>query len=171
LKSGFFAIPEDSGNLRSILPTMRSTTLKQRLHYRFDNSLAGGTPSLIAWLAVITAVMVLLATTVLVVMQWAPADGETAPAVAQEATEAAPAEPVGGFSFLEGTWQSLMRSMDAGTVAGDAAEDSGEGWAYRIWGLAVTFGGIFILSSLIGILTSGLEGKTRGVAEREIFCL
>lgn len=148
---------------------MRSTTLKQRLHYRFDNSLAGGTPSLIAWLAVITAVMVLLATTVLVVMQWAPADGETAPAVAQEATEVAPAEPVGGFSFLEGTWQSLMRSMDAGTVAGDAAEDSGEGWAYRIWGLAVTFGGIFILSSLIGILTSGLEGKLEELRKGKSF--
>lgn len=148
---------------------MRSTTLKQRLHYHFDNSLAGGTPSLIAWLAVITAVMVLFATTVLVVMRWSPADGEADPAVAQEATEPVPAEPAGGFSFLEGTWQSLMRSMDAGTVAGDPAEDNGEGWAYRIWGLAVTFGGIFILSSLIGILTSGLEGKLEELRKGKSF--
>lgn len=148
---------------------MRSSTFKQRLHYYFDNSLAGGTPSLIAWLAVITAAMVLLATTVLVVMRWAPADGEPAPLAAAEVAEAVPAEPESGFSFLEGTWQSLMRSMDAGTVAGDAAEDNGDGWAYRIWGLAVTFGGIFILSSLIGILTSGLEGKLEELRKGKSF--
>jgi len=138
---------------------MRQSTLKQRLHYYFDNSLAGGTPSLIAWLAVITAIMVLLATSVLVIMKWGPAEGETDPVPLTDAAEAITPEPAGGFSFLEGTWQSLMRSMDAGTVAGDPAEDSGEGWSYRIWGLAVTFGGIFILSSLIGILTSGLESR------------
>jgi ion channel POLLUX/CASTOR len=148
---------------------MRQSTLKQRLHYYFDNSLAGGTPSLIAWLAVITAVMVLLATTVLVIMKWAPADGEADPVALTETAEAITPEPAGGFSFLEGTWQSLMRSMDAGTVAGDPAEDSGEGWAYRLWGLAVTFGGIFILSSLIGILTSGLESKLEELRKGKSF--
>lgn len=171
---------------------MRKITFWQRLRYHFDNSLSGGTASLIGWLAVITLAMVFLATTVLVLMKWGPATGEPEEsAQAQElkkddsATEdkesaktdenkvekADPpkAEEKKGFSFLEGFWQSLMRSMDAGTVAGDPAEDNGNGWAFRIWGLFVTFGGIFILSSLIGILTSGLEGKLEELRKGKSF--
>lgn len=171
---------------------MRKITLWQRLRYHFDNSLSGGTASLIGWLAVITLAMVFLATTVLVLMKWGPATGEPEePAQVTEVkkddsaaddkeTAKAEEQPNGkvdapkteekkGFSFLEGFWQSLMRSMDAGTVAGDPAEDNGNGWAFRIWGLFVTFGGIFILSSLIGILTSGLEGKLEELRKGKSF--
>ena len=146
---------------------MRKITLRQRLRYHFDNSLSRGTASLIGWLALISLIMVLLATSALVLARWQPAGGEPeAPVVVSgglstvtATTEVVAPVEVHGFSFIEGFWQSLMRSMDAGTVAGDAAEDDGRGWAYRIWGLGVTFGGIFILSSLIGVLTSGLESK------------
>ncbi len=55
---------------------MRKITLGQRLRYHFDNSLSGGTASLIGWLAVITLAMVLLATSILVVMKWQPASGQ-----------------------------------------------------------------------------------------------
>jgi ion channel POLLUX/CASTOR len=58
-----------------------------------------------------------------------------------------------GYSFPEALWQSLMHSMDAGTVAGD------NGWSYRFVMLLVTLGGIFIMGSLISILSSGLEAK------------
>ncbi|NJM52717.1 MAG: potassium transporter TrkA [Blastocatellia bacterium] len=165
---------------------MRKITFWQRLRYHFDNSLSGGTASLIGWLAVITLAMVLLATTILVAMRWQPAGGEpeetaqieevqknesaTDESAKPEEKSAEPkAEEKKGFSFIEGFWQSLMRSMDAGTVAGDAAEDNGSGWAFRLWGLAVTFGGIFILSSLIGILTSGLEGKLEELRKGKSF--
>ena len=33
------------------------------------------------------------------------------------------------------------------------------GWLFRIVMLAVTIGGIFIVSTLIGVLSSGIEGK------------
>ena len=55
---------------------MRKITFWQRLRYHFDNSLSGGTASLIGWLAVITLAMVFLATPVLVFMKWGPATGE-----------------------------------------------------------------------------------------------
>ena len=151
-----------------LIPTfMQKIPLRQRLRYHFDNSLSRGTASLIGWLALITLVMVLLATSALVLARWQPAAGEPdAPALASEGVSvvAAPTEALApadahGFSFREGFWQSLMRSMDAGMIGGDAAEEDGRGWAYRLWGLCVTFGGIFILSSLIGVLTSGLESK------------
>jgi voltage-gated potassium channel Kch len=46
-----------------------------------------------------------------------------------------------------------MRTLDAGTMGGDA------GWSYRFVMFAVTLGGVFIISTLIGVLTSGVEGK------------
>ena len=53
----------------------------------------------------------------------------------------------------EAFWQSLMRSIDPGTLAGDT------GWSYRFLMFAVTIGGIFIVSLLISVLSSGLQSK------------
>ena len=46
-----------------------------------------------------------------------------------------------------------MRTLDAGTMGGD------EGWSFRLVMFVVTLGGVFIISTLIGVLTSGIEGK------------
>ena len=56
-------------------------------------------------------------------------------------------------TFGEAAWMSLMRTLDAGTMGGD----SGPG--FRIVMLLVTIGGIFIVSTLIGILSNGLEER------------
>nr|HQU84767.1 NAD-binding protein [Pyrinomonadaceae bacterium] len=167
---------------------MRKITFRQRLRYWFDNSLSGGTASLIGWLAMISLAMVLVAAVILVATGLKPAE-ESAPepaAVEQtiektdakdesakdakdskdetakaetdkkdvEKPAAEPEKPKEeGYSFAEAAWQSLMHSIDAGTVAGD------NGWSYRGFMFLITLGGIFIVSSLIGVLTSGLEGK------------
>jgi voltage-gated potassium channel Kch len=55
--------------------------------------------------------------------------------------------------FAEALWRSLMHSLDAGTVAGD------NGWSYRLLMLLITIGGIFIVSTLIGILSNSLAEK------------
>uniref|UniRef100_UPI001C4F4049 hypothetical protein n=1 Tax=Crenothrix polyspora TaxID=360316 RepID=UPI001C4F4049 len=107
---------------------MRKITLSQKLRYHFDNSLSGGTASLIGWLALITLLIILAASTLLVINHWQPAN-DAAPqpisgmvlptdeplppddiALASDtsATEAS------GYSFPEAAWQSLMRSLDAG---------------------------------------------------------
>jgi voltage-gated potassium channel Kch len=57
------------------------------------------------------------------------------------------------LNLAENLWQSLMRAMDAGTVAGDS------GWEYRAIGFIVTLGGIFIISTLIGVLGSAIQSK------------
>ncbi len=62
-------------------------------------------------------------------------------------------EDTGRLDFWEAFWQSFMRALDPGTVAGDTI------WALRIVGVIVTISGIFILSSLIGILSAGLDAK------------
>ncbi len=63
--------------------------------------------------------------------------------------------PEGGepMNFMESAWQSLMRTLDSGTMGGDM------GWGFRIIAFLVTLGGIFIISTLIGVLGSGIEGK------------
>lgn len=151
---------------------MTKITFKKRLRYWFDNSLSRGTASLIAWLALITLIMVLIASSILYFTKLAP-EAEDAAVSVEEPLETGkklsdpeedkikveevaetekPKEPE-GFSFPEAVWQSLMRSMDAGSVAGDT------GWLFRGLMLLVTFGGIFITGSLISILSSGLEAK------------
>jgi voltage-gated potassium channel Kch len=57
------------------------------------------------------------------------------------------------MNFIEAFWASLMRTLDPGTMGGDV------GWGFRFVMLFVTLGGIFIVSALIGVLNTGLEGQ------------
>src|SRR5215218_9663669 len=118
---------------------MRKATLGQRLRYAFDRSLSGGTISLIGWLALGSLLIVTTATALILLTGLAPD-----PAAGDEPQALGAAEAV---------WQTLMRSIDPGTVAGDT------GWGYRALMLAVTVGGIFIVSLLISVLSSGLQSK------------
>jgi voltage-gated potassium channel Kch len=110
-------------------------TLRERLRYSFDNTLSAGTIAIIAWLAVLSLLIVIIAGAALVIFGIHP----------PETTE--------NYSFFEAEWISLMRTFDSGNVAGD------NGWSLRIIMLIVTIGGIFIFSALIGVLNSGLEAK------------
>lgn len=118
---------------------MKKATLAQRLRYAFDRSLSGGTVSLIGWLALGSFVIVLAATLLILLTGLAP--------------DAPAGEEPQALGFAEAFWQTTMRSIDAGTVAGDT------GWGYRGLMLAVTVGGIFIVSLLISVLSSGLQEK------------
>ncbi len=55
---------------------------------------------------------------------------------------------------LEALWRSLLRTLDTGTMGGDRGSV-----VYLGLMLAVTVGGLFIVSALIGVLTTGLEAK------------
>jgi voltage-gated potassium channel Kch len=113
---------------------MRKATLGERLRYTFDRSLSGGTISLVGWLALVSLSIVVTATALILLVGIAP-EGQ---------------EPQ---NFAEAFWQSLMRSIDPGTLAGDT------GWSYRILMFIVTIGGIFVVSLLISILSNGLQRK------------
>lgn len=110
-------------------------SLKDRARYLFDKSMSAGTIALIGWLTALSLAIIVVASVVIVVMRIAP-EGEPAP-----------------HDFVETGWESLMRTLDAGTMGGD------EGWPYRIVMLVVTVAGIFIFSALIGVLSSGLATK------------
>jgi voltage-gated potassium channel Kch len=112
-------------------------TLHQRLQYAFDNLMSRGTPALVGGLAALSLIMVLLAAFVIRL-------GGTALAPEGSGTP---------MPFLEAFWDSLMRTLDPGTMGGD------QGWGFRLVMLVVTVGGIFIVSALIGVLSSGLDQR------------
>jgi voltage-gated potassium channel Kch len=107
-------------------------SLGERLKYGFDKSMSGGAMALVGWLGLVTLITILFAATVLTLTRWGPD---------------------GGWSFIESLWQSLMRTTDAGTVAGDA------GWAFRGLNLFVTAMGILVFSALISVISAGLDSK------------
>ena len=104
--------------------------LGERLRYGFDKSMAAGPIALVGWLSLVTLVVILFAAVILALTHWGSDEG---------------------WSFIEAVWQSLMRTMDAGTVAGDA------GWAFRGLNLFVTLMGILVFSALISIISAGLD--------------
>ena len=112
---------------------MPDIPLSARLRYKFDNTMSRGAIALIAWLALLSVFLIALAAIILNLSGLSP-DGAR-------------------VGFLEAAWLSLMRTLDAGTMGGDV------GWGFRLLMLAVTLGGIFIISTLIGVLTSGIESK------------
>jgi voltage-gated potassium channel Kch len=112
----------------------KRNSLGARLRYAFDTSMSAGPVALIGWLAVLSLVVIVVAGAIIALLRITPDGGEA-------------------LGFVEAMWASLMRTLDAGTMGGDT------GWVFRIVMLAVTIGGIFIVSTLIGVLSSGIEGK------------
>lgn len=113
---------------------MTKNSLGARLRYAFDKSMAAGTIALIGWLALVSLGLIIVAAALIALLNIAPAGDDS-------------------MSFLEAFWASLMRTLDPGTMGGD------DGWPFRLMMLAVTIGGIFIVSTLIGVLSSGIESK------------
>lgn len=110
-------------------------SFKQKLIYMFDSIMSAGTPAMIGMLALLSLAVVFVAAAVISLL------GINQPGES------------GGLSFGEAAWLSLMRTLDAGTMGGD------NGLGFRFVMFLVTLGGVFIVSSLIGVLSSAVEGK------------
>ena len=113
---------------------MKKTSLSARLRYAFDNSMSRGPIALIGWLAALSLAIIAVAVIIIRIFAIAPEGGEP-------------------LSVWEAAWVSLMRTLDAGTMGGDA------GWGFRFIMFGVTLGGVFVISALIGVLTAAVEGK------------
>ena len=114
----------------------KKPSFKQHFQYFFDNYMSRGTIALIGGLACVSLLLIAAAGLIIAIGgQLLAPEGSNPP------------------GFLEAAWLILMRTLDAGTMGGDA------GWGFRLIMLGVTLGGIFIVSTLIGVLTAGVEGK------------
>lgn len=108
--------------------------LRNRLRYWFDGTMDRGTPALISWLALASLLLITVIATL---------------AMTLTTTDV---EQNGGW--LGVAWMSLLRTLDPGTMGGDTG-----GPVFLLLMLTVTIGGIFIVSALIGVLTTGLNYK------------
>jgi len=108
-------------------------TLRQRLRYRFDNLMSHGTPAMISVLFMLSLAVVTVAGSILAITGFSQ-DGDH-------------------LSLGEAIWESLMRTLDPGTMGGDT------GVGFRAVMLFVTLGGIFIVSALIGVLNNAIQDR------------
>ena len=112
----------------------KNAPLWVRARYAIDNALARGVSTVAAWLGLLTVAIVVVAAVILQVF----------------GIEVEPGKRAG---FFEGVWLSLQRTLDAGTGGGD------EGVAFRAVSLFVTLGGIFVVTSFIGLMANGIDQK------------
>jgi voltage-gated potassium channel Kch len=111
---------------------MQKNTFMDRLRYAFDNYMSKGMIALLAGLLVISAIMIFLV------------------AALVRLTGSQPE----GTGFLGLAWMGLLRTLDTGTMGGDTGSPF-----FLFMMLVVTLGGVFTVSTLIGILNNGLEDK------------
>jgi voltage-gated potassium channel Kch len=114
--------------------TEKKSGLGDRLRYMFDNSMSSGTPALIAWLIGATVVLIVFFSAILTVFQLGKGDYK--------------------HNFFEQLFYNLLHALDPGTIGGDAGS-----WPFLLTLLALTLGGLFIVSALIGVLANGIDSK------------
>lgn len=115
---------------------MKQFSRKELFAYKFEQTISKGPTSVIKWLALISLFTVLLLGLLILIFGISNnPDGKE------------------GIGFIEGSWQSLMATLDSGTMGGD------EGWLFRMVRFAATILGIFIISILIGSISSGIDQK------------
>jgi voltage-gated potassium channel Kch len=114
---------------------MKKHSLKARFQYYFENTISAGPLGVIRWLGLVSIISIIILGALIVAFKisGSPEDGP--------------------LSFTEGMWQSLMATLDTGTMAGAA------GWPFRVILFPATLIGIFIISILIGAISSGIDEK------------
>lgn len=108
-------------------------TLRQKLRYRFDNTLSRGLWAVLIWLGLIATAFFMLIALLLKVTGLGPDDE--------------------GISVTEGFWYAITRSLDPGTVSGDS------GLRFRLIMMFVTFAGIFLAATIIGLVSSAIDSR------------
>lgn len=108
---------------------------RDRFRYWFDNVMARGTIAVMMLLALATVVFIAVIALLVVVFGLFPAGDDD------------------GATFFEVLWGNLMRTLDPGNMADDA------GWGFRAAMLVVTVGGLIVVASLIGIISSAFDLK------------
>jgi len=111
----------------------RESSILEKIQYYFDSTVARGTTSMIAWLSILSFVILFLFSICLVILN--------------------PADQFPFTNFSEIFWKILNIAMDPGSIVDESI------WTARILLLIVTFFGLFIVSTLIGVIGSGVQDK------------
>jgi ion channel POLLUX/CASTOR len=112
-------------------------TVSARLRYAFDNYMARGTVALIFGLFVLSLLVIIVVSVVVLVSGTLQESADTQ-----------------GIDTAELLWRSLLRTLDPGTMGSDTGSIP-----FVLAMLTVTLGGIFIVATLIGVISNGIQGK------------
>ncbi|MES2169775.1 MAG: potassium transporter TrkA [Actinomycetota bacterium] len=115
---------------------MKDAGFRERFRYWFDSIMARGTGAVVGLLGIVVAVFIVVSAVIILLLHIVP-KGEN--------------------SLGEAIWQNLIRTIDSGSFASDV------GWPFRIAMLIVTIFGIFVLASLIGIISSGFDSQVENL--------
>jgi ion channel POLLUX/CASTOR len=111
---------------------MKKIALGDRLRYRFDNTMSKGTVAIIGWLFVAAFALIAGMSLILFITKVGYQDKD----------------------FFGIMWETLLRTLNTGAIG----RDKGSG-LFLLLMLLTTFGGIFIVSILIGLLTTGIKSR------------
>lgn len=131
-------VPSRADAARSVdSSTVSNASWSERVRYAFDNYMAKGTAALIGALFAASALVILLIAILVQLAGLAQGHPDTQ-----------------NLSFPDLVWRNLLRTLDPGTMGADTGSIG-----FLAATLAVTMGGIFVISTLIGILSTGIESK------------
>lgn len=117
---------------RSPGPLAAEPSLRERLRYGFDATMARGPSALVGWLALLTLLLIAVFSAVILLTGTNSGHGSV-------------------FGQL---FYSLLHALDPGTIGGDSGS-----WGFLLWMLLLTLGGLFIVSALIGVIATGIDEK------------
>jgi voltage-gated potassium channel Kch len=126
---------------------MRQITFRERFQYWFDNTMARGPVALTGLLALVSFAFIVLMAILVTLFGLAPAGNDGS-------------RP----NFFQQVWANLMRTLDAGTMGADTGS-----WGFLLMMLMVTLGGVIVVSSLIGIISSAFDSKVEQLRKGRSF--
>ncbi|WP_407572246.1 CASTOR/POLLUX-related putative ion channel [Deinococcus altitudinis] len=126
---------------------MRKISLGEQLRYRFDNSMSRGPSAMIGWLFLVSVLLIAVVTAFVVLTNQVPL-GEDKKAI--------------GVPAL--MWSNLLRALDSGALGNDSGSPLFLGTMF-----VMTLGGIFVVSILIGVVTSGIESRLEDLRKGRSF--
>lgn len=134
---------------------MDKTQIRDRLVYKFDNIMSAGSSVLIFYLFLISIGIVI-------------GFGAVAFLASIHSTD------TGSLGYIDTVWFNLMHMLDPGTLEGYEGS-----WLYKVWMLVVTIFGIVVMSTLIGLISSGImdkleqlrKGRSKVVDENHVLIL
>ena len=115
-----------------------SPSLGERIRYFFDNTLGKGPMGLIIWLGLFISIVIIVISIIVTTTGIAPA-------------------PEDGSYGVNSTIDQIFIYMN--TTFGVIDADVSGGWPFRLTSLIIIFSGIFVMSTLIGILTTAIDSK------------
>ena len=127
---------------------MKKAPFKERLRYKFDNFVSRGTFSMIAGLGVFSLCVVLMFAVILILSGLHPDHTQD------------------GWNIWESIWVNLTHVLDPGTVG-----EHEENWPFRIFMMVVTILGLTMISTLIGLVSSGILSKVEQLRKGRSFVI